>query len=358
MVFLVGALACTEKENAAASEPIGETSSEARLAVAIYQSDSCASDLVALVSPTTDCASLGSERAWGVKVGTECYDISDTTASAACTRYRAAANSEAIAVYHSDSCAQGDLLAYVDESTDCASMTISSNAWGVRINGVCSDIPDTSFASACSMFRNQVPGGVELFKSDSCGSDFIASIGPSTNCDTLAAATSSRVWAARFGGSCYDISDTTIKSACEAFKAAGSEGSIPLYHSDSCAGGDLIGVVGSTTNCSTIASVITSAVWGVQIAGVCNDITDTNVLNACTRFSGGGGPTPTSGVAVFDNDSCAGTPATLLQPTTNCTALASSIGGSARAVRVAGTCANIRDTTILDVCNRYKDVDP
>ena len=346
-------VACTDS-NSVTSEPLAATSAEDRVSVALYRSDSCGGDLVAVVSPTTDCAALGPGAVWGVKVGTQCFDISDTTASSACDHYRAASNSDAIGIYHSDSCAAGDLVGYVDEHSDCAALGASAAAaWGVRINGTCQDISDTSFAAACASFHSQVSGGVQLFRSDSCGGDLVASVGPTTDCDALAATATSAVWGVKFGNACHDVADTNVKAACEAYKAAASPAAVPLFRSDSCASGELVGVVDGSTNCTTFASVVTSAVWGVAIDGACNDISDTNALSACTRFSGGSTP-PSAGVAVFDNDSCTGTPATLLQPTTNCATL----GGSARAVRVAGVCANIRDTTLVDACNRYRDVDP
>jgi len=357
MVVMIG---CAER-GAPTPEPVGETTAEDRVAVSIYGSDNCTSGLVAVVSSTTDCTTLGGTSAWGVRVGGRCFDISDTNATTACNRFKGAATSEAIGIFNSDNCSSS-ALAFVNETTDCASVGAGlSSAWGVMINGVCNDISDAPFVSTCERFKSQVPGGVELFNSDNCSSGLLASIGERTDCDRLASTTSSSVWGVRFGGVCHDVPDTSAKRACEAFKAAASPAGVKLYNSDNCSS-SLAGVVNSTTNCASFAANVSSNIWGISIDGECSDISDTNALTACNRFGGaggggggGGGPT---GVAVFDNDACSGTPIASLVPTSDCSALATTVSASVRAVRIAGACANIRDTTVVDACTRYRDVDP
>jgi hypothetical protein len=52
--------------------------------VELYHSDSCSSELIATVSYASDCTSLKSARAWGVKINGQCYDISDVSGDIAC----------------------------------------------------------------------------------------------------------------------------------------------------------------------------------------------------------------------------------------------------------------------------------
>lgn len=125
--------------------------------VELYNSDSCSSDFLGFVSPRTNCSSIPTnKRAWGIKVSGQCHDISDMDADVACEMFKAAGSRRAVALYNSDSCS-GDLLAFIDRSSDCESMARRANkrVWGIRVNGQCHDISDTDFLAACNQYSGR-----------------------------------------------------------------------------------------------------------------------------------------------------------------------------------------------------------
>lgn len=127
---------------------------------ALYHSDSCGeSDLIVNLRSGTDCSSNtinSAPRTWGVKVRGTCHDISDVESDIACVKYKAASSSYATLFYHSDRCQESELIAAVDESTDCEALARAENdsVWGVVIDGQCIDISDTGMKAACERYKN------------------------------------------------------------------------------------------------------------------------------------------------------------------------------------------------------------
>ena len=77
-------------------------------------------------------------------------------------------------IYESSDSCEGTASAAVGAETRCDQL--SGRAWSVRVDGVCSDIRDTSASEACASFK----GGSALVypDSDSCQGAASAAIGP------------------------------------------------------------------------------------------------------------------------------------------------------------------------------------
>jgi hypothetical protein len=65
-----------------------------------------------------------------------------------------------VSFYHSDSCAQGELLRTVSvgiSAESCARLgnVITTRVWGVRMDGGCIDISDTDFNTACLRYASE-----------------------------------------------------------------------------------------------------------------------------------------------------------------------------------------------------------
>lgn len=129
------------------------------------------------------------------------------------------------ALYHSDSCDEGDLIVNLRSSTDCSSSVISSapRTWGVRVRGVCSNITDEDTPKACVKYKAAGSSDATLFyHSDSCEpSELIAAVDGNTDCEKLAQAENDRVWGVVSEGQCINISDADLKVACERYKNFG-----------------------------------------------------------------------------------------------------------------------------------------
>lgn len=129
------------------------------------------------------------------------------------------------ALYHSDSCNEGDLIVNLRSGTDCSSSVISSapRTWGVLVRGVCSDITDEDTPKACVKFKAAGSAYATFFyHSDSCQpSELIAAVDENTDCEKLAQAENDRVWGVVTDGKCVDISDADLKVACERYKDSG-----------------------------------------------------------------------------------------------------------------------------------------
>lgn len=129
------------------------------------------------------------------------------------------------ALYHSDSCNEGDLIVNLRSTTDCSSSVISSapRTWGVRVRGVCSDISDEDTPKACVKFKAAGSSSATFFyHSDRCEpSELIAAVDENTDCEKLAQVETDRVWGVVSDGKCVDISDADLKVACERYKDFG-----------------------------------------------------------------------------------------------------------------------------------------
>jgi hypothetical protein len=115
-------------------------------------SDSCdASDVVASVTSSTDCNTLSdTQAAWSVSINGQCRDISDTTVRKACMLNQP---NHVLLFGTSDSCDPSDVAASIGSSTDCSSLSDSTPAWSVSIDGQCKDISDTTLRKACLLYQ-------------------------------------------------------------------------------------------------------------------------------------------------------------------------------------------------------------
>lgn len=274
-------------------------------------------------------------------MGGVCYDVSDIDARSACQRYKGGSAS----LFHSDSCSPSELLAVVGAGSDCRALgsQISSNVWGVLIDGECRDISDTDFATACERFGHSPTGGgsTKLYHSDRCEGEVLAAIGPAADCRRIGEQVSSRVWGVKLGGHCYDVSDTDARTACERYK-----GETKLFHSDRCDASELLASIGSRSDCAALGAQISSRVWAIEIDGQCHDISDVDMRTACERFGGG--------VALYHSDRCE--PSELLSlvgSETDCAALGAQISSRVWGVKIDGECIDISDTDVRDACQRY-----
>jgi hypothetical protein len=118
--------------------------------VLIYgRSDSCSENaIVASVTPATDCKTLPTDSAWSIRVGGVCQDISDTNVRSACILNQP--GDARVFIYgRSDSCNERDILGSVTAGGDCQQFSDSDSAWSTKVNGVCTDISDTTARKAC-----------------------------------------------------------------------------------------------------------------------------------------------------------------------------------------------------------------
>src|SRR5438128_1689012 len=90
--------------------------------VELYNDDRCRTDLIAIVSAKTDCATFSgaSQRVWGVKVNGQCLNIDDTEAQTACLLYRDGARRGAVEFYYDDRCRATELQAIIAKKVHCA----------------------------------------------------------------------------------------------------------------------------------------------------------------------------------------------------------------------------------------------
>ena len=186
--------------------------------VDFFRSDSCSSELVGVVNPTTDCNRFSpTEKVWAIRVNGQCQDIDDTTAQNACRMYQNAGNKEAVKVYRSDSCSDS-LSGIFSSYTNCDTLSDSGNsAWAIMVNNQCKDVADTTLKKSCIAFKAiNSPRAVKFYHSDSCGDELVAAVDRNTNCESLAGL--DKVWAVEINGQCQDISDLEIVPACQRFK--------------------------------------------------------------------------------------------------------------------------------------------
>jgi hypothetical protein len=127
-----------------------------RPGVEIYDTDNCSSGLVAIVGRNTDCFNLRGQRAWGVRINNVCENIQDTRADIACEVFKDGVNSRGTALYRSDSCRE-DLIAIVDRNTDCNRLAtlVAGPVWGIKKDGRCQDISDMPVLTACRSFAGK-----------------------------------------------------------------------------------------------------------------------------------------------------------------------------------------------------------
>jgi hypothetical protein len=185
-------------------------------------------------------------------------------------------------------------------------------------------------------------GGVLLYgRSDSCSGSPIAAVRENTRCESLG---TDSVWSISVNGECSDVPDTNLRDACTKYKGALGNGFQIYSRSDSCSG-EVGAWVNASTNCDSLGS---GSAWSVKKNGVCTDIRDTTLADACRQFQGGIGPS----ITVFGrSDSCSGEVAAFVNASTNCSTLGS---GSAWSVKVEDQCFDITDTTVSAACEMYR----
>ena len=127
-----------------------------RYEIEMYHSDSCSSELIARVNATTNCRELGANQiVWGVKIDGVCQNITDMPMVSACEAFAAVFSGGSTKLYHSDSCS-GELVAIVSPNTNCDQLSrhVTSPVWGVESRGRCENISDSDFLTACRRFKN------------------------------------------------------------------------------------------------------------------------------------------------------------------------------------------------------------
>lgn len=120
---------------------------------------------------------------------------------------------------------------------------------------------------------------IELFHSDNCSTELIGRVNFNTNC-SLAFSGSPMTWGVRIDGVCYDAADIPSENACEIYKDARPQG-VKLFQSDNCSE-KLVAIVDPYFQCQKLINM--PRVWGIQVGGKCNDISDSAAEQACERF--------------------------------------------------------------------------
>jgi hypothetical protein len=221
-----------------------------------------------------------------------CRDSADSVASAIRSFNRDCRNDHQpppssggrLEIFQSDSCS-GEVIAIVRDDSRCADLPATgTSAWAVRHEGECSNITDMSPQEACYRFigMNDRGSRVRIFHSDSCKGELIGAIGRRSDCSVFNSSGTS-AWGISIDGTCHNIADMSDADACRRFKGGITQRSVAIYHSDSC-NGDLLAVVSSHASCQEFSSSGTDA-WGVKVDGVCQNITDTSIQDACLRFA-------------------------------------------------------------------------
>jgi hypothetical protein len=187
--------------------------------VELFGSDSCTSSHLGFVNHSTNCSVFRGQNAWGIKVGGICHNIQDMDGQTACEAFRYAGLPNSIEAYSTDSC-NGGLTGLIGPTTQCEHMS-DRQVWGIKVEGRCINVADTTLRTACTNFksvRNQ--GSVKLYSTDSCNGGLVAAVDRGTNCSALAN-TSQAVWGAEVNGQCINIQDTNLQRACELYKNQG-----------------------------------------------------------------------------------------------------------------------------------------
>lgn len=245
--------------------------------VVFGQTDTCdMSKTVAPITPWTDCGSLRPESSWSVKINGVCQNISDTNGEMACRAIQFS-NAPNVIFGQSDTCDMGKVEAAVDEETDCDMLSSSASSWSVKVNGVCQNTSDTNVRSACRGIQSQNARNVIYGQSDTCDSSkVVAVVGRRTQCESLSNESS---WSIKINGVCQNISDTTAVSACKGIQYSAAPNVI-FGQSDTCDMTKAIVAVTRRTDCSSLRDGKQSS-WSVKLNGVCKNISDTNVTQAC-----------------------------------------------------------------------------
>lgn len=238
------------------------------------------------------------------------------------------------------------------EQTDVAFREASSSTQKERLRYI-----SQRLLSAESLLQESLSGGgggrpipppptgntIELYRSDSCSGTLMGTASAGTRCDKFAGA--GDAWGVKINGKCLNISDVPAVQACEAFKGAADQ-SAEIYSSDSCSGNPEA-IVGSLSQCDKLAPG--ARAWGVRVEGKCLNISDTTAAKACEAFKGASSPVA---VAIYNSDSCSGSPNAIIDYNTRCDSLRGL--PPAWGIMLNGRCENISDLPIEAACERYR----
>jgi hypothetical protein len=179
--------------------------------------------------------------------------------------------------------------------------------------------------------------GIIYGRSDSCDSaTAIVTVRESTDCLSLSA--TQEAWSISVNGQCQNISDTNVRQACLAMKPGGT---IIYGRSDSCDASLAVAQVTNDTDCLTLSA--TQEAWSISVDGRCQNISDTNIRQACLTLQ------PRGTFIYGRSDSCdASLAVARVTQDTDCLALSAS--QEAWSVSVDGQCRNISDTNLRAAC--------
>jgi len=189
-------------------------------------------------------------------------------------------NGGGIELYHSDSCS-GTLIGTANPGTRCEKFAGAGDAWGVKMNGQCLNIPDVSAVIACESFKGgSDANATTIYTTDSCTGSPIAAVGSLSDCGKLDTS-GTRAWAVKVGSSCLNIADTSPANACESFKASSTPSAIKIFATDSCTGSPMA-IVDYNTRCELLKGQHDA--WGIVMNGRCENIPDLPIEVACERY--------------------------------------------------------------------------
>jgi hypothetical protein len=121
--------------------------------IKLYNSDNCNKDLLGSVGRDMNCSNFEKDVIWAVSVDGKCLNITDVRGTAFCQNYPAIHEAKSLEIYEDDYCRK-DLIAMIDETTDCDTLSGSRRAWGIKVNGACQNINDMPLKSACERFKS------------------------------------------------------------------------------------------------------------------------------------------------------------------------------------------------------------
>ncbi len=149
-------------------------------------SDSCSGTVAASATNRTNCNTLSdSTPAWSIKKNGACVNISDTSVRAACLEHQPGVENRTLIYSNSDSCG-GTVVASVAARTECSKHSDTVAAWSVKKQGVCLNIADSNVRGACLEHQPGSETRTLIYSnSDSCDGIVVASVDTSTDCQTL-----------------------------------------------------------------------------------------------------------------------------------------------------------------------------
>lgn len=241
------------------------------------RSDSCdINSVVSVVNNRTNCNIFGDESVWSIKIDGKCENISDTTAIKACRAIQARSAPNVI-FGRSDSCDMSVIEAVIDERTNCEVLSDTTSAWSMKVDGDCQNIADTNVRAACRGMQANSAKNVLYGRSDSCEpSSVLTIVNSRTDCSALGLTS---VWSVKVDGVCKNISDTTAEKACKAIIYQ-SAPNLVFGRTDSCDMDQVEAIVTPRTQCRSLSNAQNGA-WSIKVKGVCKNISDTTVGQAC-----------------------------------------------------------------------------